>query len=111
MRGSGCPKNARVPSRGGGREKRSRRLHRSEEHTSELQSRQYLVCRLLLEKKTITGADGKRISVIFPVRPCRVLRLSLPSTPISGVLSPFFRFVPCSIRYFEHTSALTSRHS
>src|SRR3712207_7016930 len=27
---------------------------RSEEHTSELQSRQYLVCRLLLEKKTIS---------------------------------------------------------
>ena len=26
-------------------------LSRSEEHTSELQSRQYLVCRLLLEKK------------------------------------------------------------
>src|SRR3712207_7257879 len=29
-----------------------RRAARSEEHTSELQSRQYLVCRLLLEKKT-----------------------------------------------------------
>src|SRR3712207_6889765 len=29
----------------------SRRVQRSEEHTSELQSRQYLVCRLLLEKK------------------------------------------------------------
>src|SRR3712207_9301965 len=28
-----------------------RRRGRSEEHTSELQSRQYLVCRLLLEKK------------------------------------------------------------
>src|SRR3712207_7533473 len=27
-------------------------IERSEEHTSELQSRQYLVCRLLLEKKT-----------------------------------------------------------
>src|SRR3712207_7511768 len=27
-------------------------LFRSEEHTSELQSRQYIVCRLLLEKKT-----------------------------------------------------------
>src|SRR3712207_8054353 len=27
------------------------RVKRSEEHTSELQSRQYLVCRLLLEKK------------------------------------------------------------
>src|SRR5947209_15630965 len=30
-----------------------RRSVRSEEHTSELQSRQYLVCRLLLEKKKI----------------------------------------------------------
>src|SRR3712207_8350948 len=29
----------------------ARRGRRSEEHTSELQSRQYLVCRLLLEKK------------------------------------------------------------
>src|SRR5438445_8758290 len=29
----------------------ARASHRSEEHTSELQSRQYLVCRLLLEKK------------------------------------------------------------
>src|SRR3712207_7843043 len=37
------------------RVKRARTEHaagaRSEEHTSELQSRQYLVCRLLLEKK------------------------------------------------------------
>src|SRR3712207_7215386 len=32
------------------RRRRTRSL-RSEEHTSELQSRQYLVCRLLLEKK------------------------------------------------------------
>src|SRR3712207_8229334 len=31
--------------------KRRRPYSRSEEHTSELQSRQYLVCRLLLEKK------------------------------------------------------------
>src|SRR3712207_7188713 len=31
---------------------RERPDDRSEEHTSELQSRQYLVCRLLLEKKT-----------------------------------------------------------
>src|SRR5690606_39641232 len=35
-RGQGCPR---------------RRLRRSEEHTSELQSRENLVCRLLLEKK------------------------------------------------------------
>src|SRR3712207_6904404 len=30
---------------------------RSEEHTSELQSRQYLVCRLLLEKKKINNHE------------------------------------------------------
>src|SRR3712207_6933275 len=30
---------------------------RSEEHTSELQSRQYIVCRLLLEKKKIHTSD------------------------------------------------------
>src|SRR3712207_8390529 len=33
------------------RQLRLRDMGRSEEHTSELQSRQYLVCRLLLEKK------------------------------------------------------------
>src|SRR5438445_3984719 len=31
---------------------------RSEEHTSELQSRQYLVCRLLLEKKNTSLTDS-----------------------------------------------------
>src|SRR3712207_7209026 len=35
---------------------RSSAAARSEEHTSELQSRQYLVCRLLLEKKNSTHA-------------------------------------------------------
>src|SRR3712207_8960321 len=38
----------------GGRDAGARLLRRSEEHTSELQSRQYLVCRLLLEKKKTT---------------------------------------------------------
>src|SRR3712207_7089564 len=33
---------------------------RSEEHTSELQSRQYLVCRLLLEKKKKTLSTRRR---------------------------------------------------
>src|SRR3712207_7694101 len=39
---------------------------RSEEHTSELQSRQYLVCRLLLEKKKILLTAGDQFSVIVP---------------------------------------------
>src|SRR3712207_8023327 len=38
-------------------------LARSEEHTSELQSRQHLVCRLLLEKKAL-------IAVPHQIRPC-----------------------------------------
>src|SRR3712207_7793835 len=43
---------------GGGRQEQCSRLRtplRSEEHTSEFQSRQYLVCRLLLEKKNIAA--------------------------------------------------------
>src|SRR3712207_7016340 len=42
-------------------------LHRrrSEEHTSELQSRQYLVCRLLLEKKKNTIDKGKIDEAVF----------------------------------------------
>src|SRR3712207_9476592 len=51
------PRQLRGRRRPGRRVRPRRRLLpgepvRSEEHTSELQSRQYLVCRLLLEKKT-----------------------------------------------------------
>src|SRR3712207_7160404 len=49
---------ARGLGRGGGRGGQGAQ-RRSEEHTSELQSRQYLVCRLLLGKKktnTVTAA-------------------------------------------------------
>src|SRR3712207_8449188 len=42
-------------------------LGRSEEHTSELQSRQYLVCRLLLEKKKNT------ITSLLPTSPLQCL--------------------------------------
>src|SRR3712207_7038723 len=65
-RGRGVPARARLARDVGLRPSRRRRrreergagpldrraaARRSEEHTSELQSRQYLVCRLLLEKK------------------------------------------------------------
>src|SRR3712207_8577170 len=43
-----CAGGARAARRAG---------RRSEEHTSELQSRQYLVCRLLLEKKKTPAAE------------------------------------------------------
>src|SRR3712207_7521572 len=42
---------------------------RSEEHTSELQSRQYLVCRLLLEKKKTTKHSGTDNIVYHPSSP------------------------------------------
>src|SRR3712207_7585753 len=46
------------------------RVPRSEEHTSELQSRQYLVCRLLLEKKKhidrkITRLNSSHANISF----------------------------------------------
>src|SRR3712207_8797321 len=51
----GGDRRDRRPHRGGfhpfRHDLQSTRRRRSEEHTSELQSRQYLVCRLLLEKK------------------------------------------------------------
>src|SRR5438445_9161608 len=52
---------------------------RSEEHTSELQSRQYLVCRLLLEKKTVrrSCAPAARLSRVRR-RPRRVPAAEVP---------------------------------
>src|SRR3712207_7210652 len=60
FRSHGRDVRVHLPGRAGGRRRLAHRLRgvegrrlqvRSEEHTSELQSRQYLVCRLLLEKK------------------------------------------------------------
>src|SRR3712207_8671971 len=54
-RGRGRGSQGRAAAAGGrsAPARRARRERRSEEHTSELQSRQYLVCRLLLEKKNL----------------------------------------------------------
>src|SRR3712207_8590140 len=60
-----CPRHEAAPSR------------RSEEHTSELQSRQYLVCRLLLEKKKTTIIV--RFFIAFFHHRCSVL--SAPTAP------------------------------
>src|SRR3712207_6934482 len=43
------------------------RPERSEEHTSELQSRQYLVSRLLLEKKTHTRLTSRHATISYTV--------------------------------------------
>src|SRR3989442_9999220 len=53
-------------------------LYRSEEHTSELQSRPHLVCRLLLEKKTEQDAHRIRRNLSFgrPLITIHVVRTS-----------------------------------
>src|SRR2546429_2404115 len=58
---SGCCRALRVPAYTFFAPRRSASLRRSEEHTSELQSRLHLVCRLLLEKK-------KKIQDDLPIR-------------------------------------------
>src|SRR3982750_1317384 len=79
------------------------RAARSEEHTSELQSRQYLVCRLLLEKKK-NGSPCAHPQVDRPLlsapsstaatRPRGLIGASgqqhVPSVPGLPVLSFFF---------------------
>src|SRR5438445_3610381 len=55
-----------IPTAAGSRVKRARTRLRSEEHTSELQSRQYLVCRLLLEKKK----KKQKTTTTIPARKC-----------------------------------------
>src|SRR3712207_8860754 len=67
-RRGGCPGRSPRCSRTGpgtrsrGRWPRAWSCARSEEHTSELQSRQYLVCRLLLEKKKLTNYSRELIT-------------------------------------------------
>src|SRR3712207_8052842 len=54
-----------------GQRRHDRQGERSEEHTSELQSRQYLVCRLLLEKKTkkqkLVGVELRKLKLLLLV--------------------------------------------
>src|SRR5256884_6851234 len=66
------PKTAVVVSRGAGRPGTGRRAARSEEHTSELQSRLHLVCRLLLEKKKSDSLAQHILAInyIVPPSPC-----------------------------------------
>src|SRR3712207_8870705 len=52
----------------------ARPTSRSEEHTSELQSRQYLVCRLLLEKK-------KNLLTILPIKPLESIQSPFNTIP------------------------------
>src|SRR3712207_8104324 len=56
-----CPRHPRSPARS---DLPASAGSRSEEHTSELQSRQYLVCRLLLEKKKKSNTNQMTIHIV-----------------------------------------------
>src|SRR5215475_11868683 len=80
------------------REPRAGRADRSEEHTSELQSRENLVCRLLLEKKKtrvlscehdLPGADAV---LLYVARSCRRGRRNYSAAPPPAPCLSFFFF-------------------
>src|SRR5438874_10354168 len=62
----------RIPALGFGRAASQQKTDRSEEHTSELQSRRDLVCRLLLEKKKINSRRfGNLMKIVKNTKPRR----------------------------------------
>src|SRR3712207_7843021 len=63
------PRSAPRGGPGGGGAREHGRRGRSEEHTSELQSRQYLVCRLLLEKKKEYDEDVEHKTIVEELYP------------------------------------------
>src|SRR3712207_6923612 len=73
---------------------------RSEEHTSELQSRQYLVCRLLLEKKN--HANIFTFSISSPAPPSSLLAHQHVPLPTPYLLRiPTLTSIPLLISHFS----------
>src|SRR2546427_2756720 len=68
VHGSSLPPPRARPPNPGDLSASGSRFHRSEEHTSELQSQSNLVCRLLLEKKkkntTVAMLQGRRLAAL-----------------------------------------------
>src|SRR2546422_8159621 len=64
---------------------RSQMPARSEEHTSELQSRLHLVCRLLLEKKKTQSSTAPRCSLASAFHSAHPLRSSVSATLVALV--------------------------
>src|SRR3712207_7709852 len=72
---------------------------RSEEHTSELQSRQYLVCRLLLEKKKNTRTTTATCHTSYQL-------LFLHSHPLCATVYLYHRSMPVLITLLTSTLLL-----
>src|SRR5258707_12040585 len=75
------PHPGQSPCAKAGLSSRDAHISRSEEHTSELQSRQYLVCRLLLEKKNLSRSTTRYSRIYSPLfSSARLIAVSLVSS-------------------------------
>src|SRR3712207_6903098 len=83
-------------------------ISRSEEHTSELQSRQYLVCRLLLEKKTtfthsisncLSPSSTFNLRFSPSISPTSLLSLSLLSSYHTSALQSLPSLACCLLHF------------
>src|SRR3712207_7387655 len=88
LRGPGGT-GVRVEGDADGAQRGVREARRSEEHTSELQSRQYLVCRLLLEKKQVDSIPLAPVLAVLPtVRQPVERSKALPDSALRLTLDP-----------------------
>src|SRR5205809_1270390 len=69
---------------------------RSEEHTSELQSRLHLVCRLLLEKKNSASPDHMKQTDSEPVHPSHATSTPMTKDPLAAINDSLARHTPCA---------------
>src|SRR2546429_1472088 len=79
--------------------------HRSEEHTSELQSRLHLVCRLLLEKKIHLASSSMRSWLAVEAITKVTRKLSLPGCA-SVMIGSFW--IPGMVSRFRWTTGSSS---
>src|SRR5947209_3953902 len=79
-------------------------LSRSEEHTSELQSRQYLVCRLLLEKKKVPQNRHAALTHFNSLTDRSVRRFRSPTGAVNSPAAPG----PATSTLFPYTTLFRS---
>src|SRR5690554_7336886 len=84
-------------------------LNRSEEHTSELQSRPHLVCRLLLEKNKLFVSTAVRVEINFLVTLFVMIPASL-CEPLSSVTTRYLKDVIYMRRHLGTASMPFATH-
>src|SRR3712207_6949752 len=81
---------------------------RSEEHTSELQSRQYLVCRLLLEKKNEYEQYDSLVQIGYPPATLTFALNNGPPTAASPLLDIYPLFCQLFNTFYSSRACTTT---